>query len=170
VAAKGTTSETPTTVTTETRGALGGVSLFYPILVDCNLERSDAPGGVGDLEPERFYDSAIQPVVEQSDEKLSIAVCLFSAGQKLKNVKIVKIDATYFVAVHHEKGHLALSSADRKNLLEQMASASAWPLFRALFVHMGSQTGMELPLLPNIPKLRWLKPDQKAEVKRKKPK
>jgi hypothetical protein len=84
---------------------------------------------------------------------MNVVVCEFSAGQKIKDTKILEIRATYFVAFG---GKTIMQVEEKKKLIEQIAGASAWPLFRDLFIHIGSQSGEELPLLPNVPKLRWL--------------
>jgi hypothetical protein len=130
--------------------------LYYPILLECRLERTEVPTEQNSEKPERFYDSAIRPV-NQTDESLGIGLCEFSAGLRLNEIKTLEISAEYFVGV---KGGRPFGASERKNMLEQSAKSSAWPLFRDLFIHMGSQTGAELPLLPNIPKIRWLKPKQ----------
>jgi hypothetical protein len=138
---------------------IGGLSLYYPILVDCNLDWPVAPENTENEKPERFYDAAIR-ISDGASKEAFIAVCSFSAGQKLKETKIFEIRATYLVAVGHSDGFDVLKAPDRKKLLSEVIECSAWPLYRALFVHMGSQTNLELPLLPNVPKLRWLKSDE----------
>jgi hypothetical protein len=138
-----------------------GLDLFYPILVDCDLDWSVTPESTDTETLERFYDSAIRLIDDSVKQKTTIAACQFSAGQKIKEKKVFEIQATYLIAVgHSDGGRDVLSKFDRKKLLEETATTSAWPLFRALFVHMGSQTNLDLPFLPNIPKLRWLKPGE----------
>lgn len=134
---------------------VGKLKLFYPVLGSCILDRNDSPEKVNEAKPERFYDAAIHLIVRPVDS-LNVGVCEFSAGQKIKGKIILQIDATYFIAF--DIGKTIIQDRDKKNLVEEMASTSAWPLFRDLFIHIGSQSGEELPLLPNVPKLRWLKP------------
>lgn len=138
---------------------VGKLRLFYPVLGSCMLDRNDPPAKINDAKPERFYDAAIRLIVRPADS-LNIGMCEFSAGQKVKDKIILQIDATYFIAF--DIGKTIVQDSDKRNLAEEMASASAWPLFRDLFIHIGSQSGEELPLLPNIPKLRWLKPQNEV--------
>jgi hypothetical protein len=140
---------------------LENIRLFHPVLIVCGLDRSTPPGDAAGEKPERFYDSAVRLVEPSRASKVSVAACIFSAGQKIKDFKTLTIDATYFVAFKCDE---ELAEGDKKRLLEQLARSSAWQLFRDLFIHMGSQTGEELPLLPNSPKLRWLKPQEEAEA------
>lgn len=144
-----------------TAAAWGDVALFYPVLLDCQLGRSDPPEGVSEEKPSRFYDSTVRPFGQSAKDRLSVAICEFSAGHGFKDVKTLEIQATYVIAVRHP-GSPEISEADRMRLLDQMAKSSAWPLFRNLFIHIASQTTEELPLLPNVPKLRWLKPQEET--------
>ncbi len=137
---------------------IGGLDLYYPVLIDCNLDWSPE-GPPGDT-AERFYDSAIRISEKAWKEEVTVAVCSFSAGKKVKENKIVEIRAAYAIAVSCTGDRNSLSRADRKKLLEEAAGVSAWPLFRSLFAQIASQTNLELPLLPNAPKLRWLRPGE----------
>ena len=147
---------------------LGNVRLLYPLLIECDLERWEAPQGADDENPERYYDAGLKRLtregqkVEGQSKNFALAACLFTAGLKEKKTKTVEVSATYLVGVDCE-GDEDVPEADSKTLLEQMAKSSAWPLFRAVFIHLGSQSGLELPLLPNEPKLRWLKLDETSE-------
>jgi len=156
--------------TTRKRGNVAPRALrfFYPVLMECDLERWDTPESL-ESEAERYYDFGIRPISADDipehghSENFTAAACVFAAGlrEKEKENKMVQISATYLIAVdmQNDQGFL---KANSKTMLEEMAKASAWPLFRDLFIHIGSQSGMELPLLPNNPNIRWLKP-QKAE-------
>lgn len=160
--AKGSTSNAPTTKRGDARLSpiIAGLDLYYPILVDCNLDWS--PESADDEKPERFYDTAIRTIDDSVKDKITIASCEFSAGEKTRKTKSFEIRATYLIAVSHTGGHDILSKSDRKKILEEAASTSAWPLFRALYANMASQTNLQLPLLPNIPKLRWLRPGKSS--------
>lgn len=140
-------------------GTVGKVRLLYPVLASCTLNRNDPPEDARNEEVKRFYESTIRAV--ELSKNPNVAVCEFSAGQTLKDTTILEIQATYFVAFSHED--TSLPDTDKCKLLEEMAEAAAWPLFRDLFIHIGSQSGEELPLLPNVPKLRWLKPHEDAD-------
>ena len=129
----------------------GPFELFYPVLANCSLDRTPKPEGSEDADAERFYDAVIHPM-DFSKAGDDIAVCEFSAGQKVKDVRVLEISATYFVGFRlADSGTDAIKTA----LVEQVVSAAAWPMFRDLFIHIGSQSGEELPLLPNVPMLRW---------------
>jgi len=142
---------------------LAALKLLYPILMECNLERWDDAREDADKQ-ERYYDSGLKPIVIDENEtegkfkNFAAAACVFTAGLKERESKIVEITATYLIGVDSTDRE-KLSESDAKSLLEQAALSSAWPLFRSLFIHLGSQSGLELPLLPNDPKIRWLKPD-----------
>jgi hypothetical protein len=139
---------------------IAGLDFYYPVLIDCDMEWSTMPDNLEGEKPERFYDSGLRLTEDATREKITIAACLFSAGQKIKENKIFEFKASYLIAVSHASGRDILHRAERKKLLEEMASTAAWPLFRSLFAHMASQTNLELPLLPNLPKLRWLKQEE----------
>jgi hypothetical protein len=117
------------------------------------LNRHEHPPGHEEKEAGRFYQCLVHPV-EIGSEPLTIAVCEFSAGQQVKDTRVLEIEATYFVGFRVDESQV--SDVERRQILEQMAGAAAWPLFRDLFIHIGSQSGEELPLLPNVPKVRWL--------------
>jgi hypothetical protein len=133
------------------------LKLYYPVLVDLDFERRESPDDTEEIEPERFYDSAVQ--VEETSDGITVAVCSFTAGQKIKDTKVLEVNATYFIAIGDSQD-IAISDADKNHLLEEATKCSAWQLFRSLFIHMGSQSGMEVPLLPNFPEIRWLKADE----------
>jgi hypothetical protein len=82
-----------------------------------------------------------------------------TGGLKIREVKTLEIEATYFVAFSCDG---ELGDDEKKHLLEQMAVSSAWQRFRDLFIHIGSQSAEELPLLPNRPKMRWLEPQEEG--------
>lgn len=127
--------------------------LYYPVLAECTFERNNPPEDVSEEDKvERFYDSTLEMPGEQSSAVKAV-ICQFSAGQKVKETKIIEIRATYFVGLACAD---LKSDSERKAALQQVAAASAWPMFRDLFIHIGSQSGEELPLLPNTPKLRWI--------------
>src|ERR1700726_4262602 len=105
---------------------------YYPILIECNLDWSPTPEHSESEKPARFYDSVLRVAEESWKDDTTIAVCIFSAGQKLKDSKFFQIRASYAIAVSHKR-HEALKKADRKRLLEEFALGSAWPLFRVLF-------------------------------------
>ena len=127
--------------------------LFYPVLAECGFERNNPPEDASeDDKTERFYDSTME-VPEEQGGTVNVVICEFSAGQKIKETRILEIRATYFVGLECTD----LGSEDEKRAaLQQLVAASAWPMFRDLFIHIGSQSGEELPLLPNSPKLRWI--------------
>ena len=100
---------------------------------------------------ERFYESTISSIKESHAPY--VAVCEFSAGQKFKDKKILEIQATYYIAFRYDDGNF--SEADKRHLFKELAEAAAWPLFRTLFIHVGSQSAEELPLLPTLPELDW---------------
>jgi hypothetical protein len=127
--------------------------LYYPVLAECAFERNNPPEDVSDDDKvERFYDSTLEMPGDQTSAVKTV-ICEFSAGQKVKETKVIEIRATYFVGLSCAD---LKSDSERKAALQQVAAASAWPMFRDLFIHIGSQSGEELPLLPNIPKLRWI--------------
>jgi hypothetical protein len=85
----------------ETANARGGdqnrfskLSLGYPILMSCTLERADAPEVEAD-KVERFYESTIRNMKDSSAPH--IGICEFSAGQKFKDTKVLEIQATYYI-------------------------------------------------------------------------
>ena len=127
---------------------LSGLHLYYPVLVSCELDRAtvDVEAKSGDKEPERFYDCRVQPT--SGEGAVTLAVCEFAAGKKLKDDKLVEVKATYYVGFSAEN-KMTIEQEDA--FLSELSRASAWPMFRDLFIHIGSQTGDELPLLPNIP-------------------
>jgi hypothetical protein len=129
------------------------LKFYYPVLGGCELERNLPPDGAGDAKVERFYDSTIQ-MSDQTDDA-DLAVCQFSAGQKIKETRILEIRATYFVGLRFADAN---TEGEIKSAMQEFVAASAWPMFRDLFIHIGSQSGEELPLLPNAPKLRWISP------------
>jgi hypothetical protein len=131
---------------------IGQLKLYYPVLFSCSLERK--PEGDGKRAAERFYDCALS-LQTDDDEDLNVAICEFSAGQKSKDVKIIEIKAVYLIA-YSDDGLSNEQLAEKKSFLKELAEISAWPLFRDLFIHAGSQSGAELPLLPNVPKIRWV--------------
>lgn len=140
-----------------------GLNLYDAVLVDCNLDWS--PQGTEDEDSKKnlqlFYDGVIQFVERTLKQKRTVALCVFSAGQRTKDKKnIFEVRSQYMVAVSHDDGQGVLSGMDRKKLLEEVVAISAWPLFRSLFAHMVSQTVMDLPLLPSTPRLRWLRPGE----------
>ena len=147
--------------------ALSGVRLLYPVLMDCDLQRYDPPNE-GE-EPERFYDAVLRPVLVPdtgpgTSKNFAIASCEFAAGTKTAEEKIVEVSATYLIAIDcMAEGNAPV--AETRALLAQLAAVSAWPLYRDLFIHLGSQSGLELPLLPNNPKFRWGRADDAEEVK-----
>jgi hypothetical protein len=141
-------------------GPLGQIKLLYPVLGSCMLDRNDAPEGEHEDKAERFYDSALQALEVSKD--YCFAACEFSAGKRIKETKIIEIRATYFIAFDLEQT-VSVSDEDRRQMLWQMAESAAWPMFRDLFIHIGSQSGEELPLLPNVPKLRWLKSSEETK-------
>lgn len=165
--AKNTPERAPTIKKGEMHPAsiIAGIDLYYPILINCNLDWSPEEGTENE-KPARFYDSGIRIMDDLPKERTTIAICAFSAGQKIKDKISFEIRADYLIAVSHALSHDALSRPEKKKLLEESAAASAWPLFRALFAHLGSQTNLELPLLPNLPKLRWLKPGEHPNAKK----
>jgi hypothetical protein len=130
--------------------SLGQLSLFYPVLVSCTLERTSTPEAEQD-KIERFYESTISSAKEPYPPY--IAVCEFSAGQKFENKKILEIQATYFLAFRCDDR--SVSETDKRHVLKELAQSAVWPLFRNLFIHVGSQCGVELPMLPNLPNLEW---------------
>jgi hypothetical protein len=89
---------------------------------------------------------------------LTVAICEFTAGQKINDKKTLEFNATYFVGFESGDGDMAEDA--RREFVEELVSANAWPMFRDLFIHMGSQTGEELPLLPNVPTLRWMNSEE----------
>jgi len=141
---------------------VAGLHLFDPVLVDCHLDWSPQDNESPKKEDlERFYDCAIQFVERSPKLKTTIASCAFTAGQRTKEKKhVFEVRSQYMVAVNHDGGFDALSQPDRKKLLEAVARTSAWPLFRALFANMVSQTFVDLPLLSSIPNLRWTQPGE----------
>jgi hypothetical protein len=126
--------------------------LYYPVLDHINVERNEIPDDSDDEEPQRFYDVALQPITDELSKRLALALCIFTAGQKIKETKIFEVQAVYMIAVN--------AGPDAKAVLEQLSKSAAWPMFRSLFIHIGSQSGLEIPLLPNVPKRRWVKPDE----------
>jgi hypothetical protein len=130
------------------------VKLLYPVLHTCTLHTNNEPDDSGNAKPQRFYDATVR-AMEQPRKRLNMASCQFSAGQKVKDISILEIEANYYVAFRSTE-NFEIADADKKALLEGIAASSAWPLFRDLYIHMASQSGEELPILPNIPKLRWL--------------
>jgi hypothetical protein len=157
----------PKHIEAKTTSAIAGMDFYHPILLDCNLDWSPAESVDSrenqNTKPLRFYDTALR-YIEASEKNIStIATCAFSAGQKIEDKKILEARCTYMIGVKHGGGHSILSKADRKKLLEEIAATAAWPLFRALFAQMVAQTIVELPLLPNIPKLRWIKASETAK-------
>jgi hypothetical protein len=143
-------------------GELGDIRLLYPALMDCNFERWDEPDKT--QEPERFYDLGLRPVdldgtIEHSYSKnFSIATCLCAAGLRLKDKKVFEVTATYLIAFDCVSSR-NVGEDEARRFLEQIAQSATWPLFRALFIHIGSQSGFELPLLVNVPRTRWFGPD-----------
>jgi hypothetical protein len=115
------------------------------------LDRSDTPEEAEADKIERFYESTIRSIKESHEPY--IGICEFSAGQKFGDTKLLEIQATYYVAFRYDDGEI--SETDKRHLLKEVAESAAWPLFRDLFIHIGSQSSEELPLLPNLPKLEW---------------
>lgn len=153
---------------------VAGLNLYDPVLVDCHLDWSPQENDEGENSKkddlQRFYDCVVQFVERAPKLKTTIASCVFTAGQKTKDKKnIFEVRSQYMIAVSHDGGYSALSQADRKKLLEEAATISAWPLFRSLFAHMVSQTVMDLPLLPSTPKVRWLQPGEDESKEEEKP-
>jgi hypothetical protein len=146
------------------------LDFYYPVLVDCVLEWGATPESVGGEKPERFYDSSLRLADDNMKKsKMSVAACFFSAGQKSKEKKIFEIRTMYLIAVKHSgERAAAINWADRTKLLEESAETAAWPLFRTLFAQMASQTNLDLPLLPNMPKLRWLQQEKRAAAESRK--
>jgi hypothetical protein len=146
--------------------ALSGVHLLYPVLMGCDLQILDPPKK-GE-KSERFYDAVLRPVPADEKNKaprnLAIAACEFVAGTRTKEAKIIEISATYLIAIDCDAEGDA-PEVQTRALLVEFARASAWPMYRDLFIHMGSQTGLELPLLPNDAKLRWARSDDHKEEK-----
>lgn len=129
--------------------------LFPPILSDASFSRNTPPDDVEkDVQGERFYDATLYQYGDSG--VVQIAICDFMAGQKIKDVNILEVRATYFVGVHLD--NYTATAAENKFALEELVSSSAWPMFRDLFSHIASQSGDELPLLPNAPTLRWIDP------------
>jgi len=150
------------------REGLSDLSLFYPVLAEFIVDINE--DGVRAREDDenksdRFYDVALQST-EGVHKNFSVATCAFSAGKKIKETKVIEVKATYFVGMTKSE---ALSESDRRHMLEEMAASSAWSMFRSAFSHIASQTGLELPLLPNVPKVRWLeaKKGRKSKPKSK---
>jgi hypothetical protein len=147
VAKKITSAKTKSTAKAEAK-----FRLYYPVLAECELERASRPEGTSeDKEPERFYDCTLE--MSETGTNMSVAVCEFSAGQKIEETKILEIRATYFIGLRIAE---LKTEAEKKSALRELVSAAAWPMFRDLFIHIGSQSGEELPLLPSSPKLRWI--------------
>ena len=127
--------------------------LFYPVLAECAFERNKRPDGASEEDKaERFYDSTVE-LPDEPVGKVDVAVCEFVAGQQVKETNILEVRATYFVGIECT----GLKSVEEKRaILQEFVAASAWPMFRDLFIHIGSQSSEELPLLPNAPRLRWI--------------
>jgi hypothetical protein len=122
--------------------------------VDCGFERKLLPEKAGE-KAERFYDATLRLVeLERDNKHPNLAACSFAAGQKVKNTKVVEIKASYLIAIRFPRART--KSSEVKNLLTELARSAAWPRFRNLFIQIGSQSAAELPLLPNIPQLRWV--------------
>jgi hypothetical protein len=137
---------------------LGQLSLFYPVLVSCTLERTATPEEAERDKIERFYESTISSVKESYPPY--VAFCEFSAGQKFKDTKILEIQATYFLAFRCDDR--TISETDKRHVLKELAQSAAWPLFRNLFIHVGTQSGEELPMLPNHANLEWRDSEEKT--------
>jgi hypothetical protein len=139
---------------------LKNIELFYPVLISCELSRNRAPETDKSEKPQRFYDATFELLSrgKEGERIIAGAACEFSAGTKANKVKLVEIEATYFVAFSVRVTEM--SEEEGKHLLKEMAETAAWVQFRALFAQIASQSGEELPLLPNLPKIRWLERDQ----------
>lgn len=126
---------------------------MYPVLASCAFDRASTPEEIEDDKIERFYKSTVRSTKESQAHPLYVAICEFSAGQKLKDIKLLEIQATYFIAFRYDDE--SISDADKRHLWTEMAESTAWPLFRDLFIHVGSQSGEQLPTLPTTPNIKW---------------
>jgi hypothetical protein len=141
--------------------AVGNLRLYYPILSSCMMERSDFPQEEtkNKKKKTRFYDAVIQII--DSNANIDMALCEFAAGQKLADKKIIEIKATYFVGISLDGAKLGVD--DKNKLFIEMTQTSVWPMFRDLFIHIGSQASEELPLLPTVPRVRLKANEDKTE-------
>jgi hypothetical protein len=131
--------------------------LLYPVLLSCELTR-DVTDEEDEKEPTRFYDATIKPA--SITDGLNVGLCSFSAGEKVGDFETLRLEASYYVAFR-AGGTQPTDSAFRE-LMAQVASISAWQLFRTLFSQVVSQANQELPALPEEPDFTWLKMDQET--------
>jgi hypothetical protein len=133
---------------------------LYPVLLGCELDR-EVDDSEEEKEPERFYYATIRPV--NISDGLNVALCEFSAGEKIGEKETLKFNALYYVAF--ETSNTQPSNAIFRKLIQQIAIVSAWPLFRSLFSQMVSQANEDLPALPAEPEFQWLKKLENPEMK-----
>jgi hypothetical protein len=132
--------------------SLEKLTMLYPVLMSCAFDRSTPSEEAKSDQFEKFYESTIRKLKDAFPNQY-VAVCEFSAGQRHKDTKILDIQATYVFGFRYEDKDI--SDTNKRHVLKEIAESSVWPLFRNLFIHIGSQSGEELPLLPNLPTLAW---------------
>ncbi|WP_441241352.1 hypothetical protein [Tardiphaga sp. 768_D3_N2_1] len=130
---------------------------LYPVLVDLQLLRAEREID-DDVERENFINGRVN-IYRDAHSDVEIASCEFSAGERLKGTdeenksnedssRIVELRATYAVGLRNSRG---LSDNQIERVFEDVATASAWQLFRSLFAQVVSQCTVELPQLPPHP-------------------
>ena len=135
----------------------GSQQLLYPVLLSCEFAR-DVTDEEDEKEPTRFYDATIKPA--GITDGLNVGLCKFSAGEKVGDFETLRLEASYYVAFR-ASGTQPTDAAFRE-LMAQVASISAWQLFRTLYSQVVSQANEELPALPAEPDFMWLKMDQET--------
>src|SRR5689334_16215616 len=112
----------------------GRTELLYPVLLDCTLEREVEEQGVDEPDEdeekgERFYSAVLKQIT--TGDGLNVGLCEFSAGETERKVTVFKFSASYYVAFRANGS--TPSDESFRTLITQAATASAWPLFRALY-------------------------------------
>ena len=143
--------------------ASSGVQILYPILMDCSFDRADLDDEAerGESDPttaEGFYGGTIKMLPEYED--IHAAQCDFRAGLVSKgtasksdeDLEIFSVSAIYLVAFRGD----GLSAEIKRSILEQSATAAAWPLFRTLFSVVSAQSSFDSKPLPNSARFDWV--------------
>jgi hypothetical protein len=128
---------------------LRDLRIFYPILSSCTVDQS-ASDEKDDRKAKKFYNAVVQPVAP-TETSIDVAFCEFAAGKRVGDVKIIEIKASYFIGFR--LGERKLDDHEKNSMFVEMAQAAAWPLFRDLYILIGSQSREDLPLLPFVPKV-----------------
>lgn len=130
----------------------GTFEIKFPILAGTRFIREPPPDGYEEKEFSFFYTAVLRAGVE--NRGLCPFVCELSAGRQIGDVETFKLEASYLIGLRWGKD-IGWQEKRKRQLVSELAAASAWTRFSDLYAVLANQSAEEIPPLPLFPNFTW---------------